>query len=119
MDLRTYMKSLNAMGLVSVLFETHFKDLGYSQNSKNSFNLRNNLTLELFPNSQEPHMVLTDHSTNLVTTFLFDPSIAFGESHVIVMQRMYENVSHELFEALTFYDLLSLIDQKKQTIELE
>ena len=92
MDLRTYMKSLNAMGLISVLFETHFKELGYSQNSKTSFNLRNNITLELFPNSQEPCMVLADHSTNTITTFLFDPSIAFGESHVIVMQRMYENV---------------------------
>jgi hypothetical protein len=119
MDLRTYMKSLNKMGMISLMFESHFRDLGYDQNSKHSFNLRNNLTLELFPNSQEPHITLTDHSTNLVTTFLFDPSIAFAESHVIVMQRMYENVSHEIYEELTFYKLLDLIDKKKQEIELE
>lgn len=118
MDLKSYMKSITPLKMLELGFNDHFS--GYTLISKNKFSLNNNITVELQLNSVEPTIIINDKSTNFGVVYLFDPSIGLSTSHVIMVEKLGENLSFDkIFEDINMYQLFEMIQNKKEEVESE
>lgn len=114
-DLRNYWKSLNELKMLQLIFDDHFTELGYEKLNSTTFDLTNNIIVQFQPNSTDPSIIIADNSTNIITSYLFDPSIVFKESIVIKSQRQKDNyVFDDIIENVNIYSLLNLVTQQKE-----
>jgi hypothetical protein len=119
MNFKEYLKTTTPLKLLTMCFEEHFSSLNYKKLSQTKF-INNNISIELELNSQEPCIVLNDLSSNVITSYLFDPTIAFKKSAIIRTDRFRENyVIDDFLEPVDMYELLDIVTDKKEEMEIE
>lgn len=114
-NFKDYLSNLNESKMIQLIFSNHLEESGYKAINPYAFDLENNIIVELQLNNKDSSITLTDKTTNITTSYLFENSIAFKDTVVIKSQRYLESYYFdEIIEDINIYSLLDLVMQQKE-----